>query len=190
MQAALVAAMMRTLVGETHPAWEDPAELLGQLNHALRDTLKHSRIPMFASAFYVVVDLHNGKLRYANAGHPHPLRMQHCGNSAEPSELNGIKPGPALGLFDQARYATCVCELLPHDLLLLFTDGLFEVEGTKGQFYDYPRLLRAVSRRSKLPTEELCRGLIDEVQQFSANKEFSDDVCLVAMEVEHLASLR
>lgn len=189
-RAAMVAAMMRTLVGEIHSAWESPGELLGQLNRALRGTLKHSHTPMFASAFYVVVDLHNGRLRYANAGHPHPLRMQHSGATTEPSELNGIKPGPALGLFDQAHYATSSCELRPHDLLLLFTDGLFEVEGPRGQFYDYHRLLRAVEQRSKLPTEELCRGLIDEVQQFSANKEFSDDVCLIAMEVERLASER
>jgi len=28
---------------------------------------------MFATAFYVVVDLQAGELRYANAGHPCPL---------------------------------------------------------------------------------------------------------------------
>ena len=102
-------------------------------------------------------------------------------------ELNGIKPGPALGLFEDARYANCSCELKPHDVVLLFTDGLFEVEGPQGDFYDYPRLLSAIDRRSKLSTKQLCHDIIDEVQQFSANKEFSDDVCLVAMEVDRLA---
>jgi len=187
-RAAMVAAMIRTIIGELHGSWTNPGELLTQLNKTLRGALGHSLITMFASAFYVAVDLRDGKLHYANAGHPHPLRVQHSGETPRPSELNGAKPGPALGLFEEANYVNCSCELKPHDVVLLFTDGLFEVEGPQGDFYDYPRLLNAVGRRSNLSTEQLCHDLIDEVQQFSANKEFSDDVCLVAMEVDRLAS--
>jgi hypothetical protein len=39
------------------------------------------------------------------------------------------------------------CELSPHDTLLLFTDGLFEVEGPGADIYDYRRLVEAVNRR-------------------------------------------
>jgi sigma-B regulation protein RsbU (phosphoserine phosphatase) len=184
-RAALVAAMMHSLIGETHSGREDPAALLTHLNRSLRDALKSSLVPVFASAFYVVVDLHEGELRYANAGHPNPLLMPRGEPSTAPVPLNGIKPGPALGLFDDARYVSGRHDLSPRDVLLLFTDGLFEVEGPRGEFYDYQQLRRAIGKRSELPTEELCRGLIDEVQQFSASKEFSDDVCLVAMEVGH-----
>ncbi len=187
-RAALVAAMMHTLIGETHSGREDPAALLAQLNRALRDALRGSLVPVFASAFYVVVDLREGELRYANAGHPNPLLMSHGDTLTAPVPLNGVKPGPALGLFDNAQYVSAQHRLSPRDVLLLFTDGLFEVEGPRGDFYDYQQLRHAIGKRSRLPTEELCRGLIDEIQQFSASKEFSDDVCLVAMEVEQLAS--
>ena len=97
-----------------------------------------------------------------------------------------MKPGPVLGLFENARYTNASQRLAPRDVLLLFTDGLFEVEGPEGAIYDYQQLQRAIGERSALPTAELCSGLIDEIQQFSARKEFSDDVCLVAMEVGHL----
>jgi sigma-B regulation protein RsbU (phosphoserine phosphatase) len=188
-RAALVAAMMHTLLGEAHTDLEDPAELLTHLNRSLRDTLKSSFVPMFATAFYVLVDLEKGQLCYANAGHPCPLLVPGDGpQGGSPAKLNGQKPGPVLGLFDDARYTTACHRLAPRDLLLLFTDGLFEVEGPKGEIYDYQKLQRAIGERSALPAAELCRGLIDEIQQFSAQKEFSDDVCLVAMEVEHLAA--
>jgi len=187
---ALVAAMMHSLIGEAHSGREDPAALLSHLNRSLRDALKSSLVPVFASAFYVVVDLREGELRYANAGHPNPLLMPHGETSTAPVQLNGMKPGPALGLFDNAHYASGRHTLSPRDVLLLFTDGLFEVEGPRGEFYDYQQLQRAIGRRSKLPTEELCRGLVAEIQQFSASKEFSDDVCLVAMEVGPLTSSR
>lgn len=189
-RAALVAAMIHTLIGEAHSGRENPDQLMAHLNRTLREALKSSLVPVFASAFYVIVDLQAGELRYSNAGHPNPLLMPRGVKAGAPVSLNGIKPGPALGLFDDAQYVSGHHALSPHDVLLLFTDGLFEVEGPRGEFYDYQQLSRAVGQRSNLPTEELCRGLINEVQQFSASKEFDDDVCLVAMEVEHLASAR
>jgi serine phosphatase RsbU (regulator of sigma subunit) len=60
------------------------------------------------------------------------------------------------------------------------------VEASDGQLFDYPMLVSAVSKRSDLPTTELCRGLVEEVQNFSASKEFSDDVCLVAAKIDRL----
>ena len=53
-RAALVAAMMHTLLGEAHADLGDPAALLTHLNRTLRDTLKSALTPMFATAFYVV----------------------------------------------------------------------------------------------------------------------------------------
>ena len=182
-RAALVAAMLRTLASELHGAWEKPTELLAQLNQMLCGNFKNSLTPIFASAFYLVVDIGRGELLYANAGHPRPLRMQRSKWSANLHELNGIKPGPALGLFETAHFESRRCELRPHDVILLFTDGLFEVEGLQGQYFDYHNLLKAVGRLSGLPTRDLCNGLIHEVQQFSLSKEFTDDVCLVALEV-------
>ena len=43
--------------------------------------------------------------------------------------------------------------------------------------------LEAVNRRRELPAFQLCHEVIEEVQRFSAGRHFSDDVCLVAMEV-------
>ena len=108
----------------------------------------------------------------------------HCApERSETYSLNGSKHGPALGLFDDAVYANSHCELSPQDTLPLFTDGLFEVEGPDGDIYDYRRLLEAVNRRRGLPASQLCQEVIEEVERFSQGKHFSDDVCLVAMEV-------
>jgi serine phosphatase RsbU (regulator of sigma subunit) len=95
-----------------------------------------------------------------------------------------------MGLFEDASYVEHSCELTARDVLLLFTDGLFEVEGPGGRSSDYPDLLQAVSRRRNLSTSEMCRGVIDELQHFSAHREFNYDVCLVAMEVDRRVKKR
>ena len=190
-RAALVAAIVRSVVTELRPLWTRPGDLLVATNRALLGAFKGSDITLFASAFYVVTDLSKGQLRYASAGHPSPLHFSRAAHrsAATASPLMRTRSGPALGLFPGARYETRRRNLSPRDVILLFTDGLFEVEGSGGQLYDYQKLVRAVGDRTVLPAAELCESLIAEVQQFSATREFNDDVCLVAMDIDRLKPL-
>ena len=186
-RAAMVAAMVRTLLGDLRHLWASPGELLNEINRGLRSMLDHGETLVFVSAFYLTVDIRAGEMCYANAGHPLPLCV-HQGTAAlrKPTPLNGLRPGPALGLFDAAEYEVCRGRVFPHDVVLLFTDGLFEVEGAHGAQYDYGQLAHAIGELSNLPATELCRQVVEEVQQFSANHEFDNDVCLIAVEVDHL----
>ena len=110
--------------------------------------------------------------------------MRHKSHSTEALPLNNGKRGPVLGMFEKAEYGTSRCPLSVQDMVLLFTDGLFEVESQSGELYDQSSLLRAVNRRADLKASDLCREGLAEVRQFSANRQFSDDVCMVAFEVE------
>ena len=185
-RAALVAAILRALVEDLRARATEPARFLQELNRGLSDILKHTRLTMFVSACYLVVDVARGELRYANAGHPTPLCVHRARRSAEPRPFGGSKPDPVLGIFDDAQYHSSSCKLRPGDTLLLFSDGLFEVEGADAKYYDQLRLLRSASQRASLCADELCQQLVDEVQQFAATKDFADDVCLIAIEIDHL----
>ena len=185
-RAALVAAIIRTLVHDLKEYWERPGDFLTRLNLELRNSLRAMQSPIFASAFYGVVDITRGELSFANAGHPRPLLVHHVPDEREPHPLRGGKHGPVLGLLDHATYNTSRETLSAQDVVLLFTDGLFEVEGANGRLYDYDCLRESVSRRGDLPPATLCNEVISEIRQFSASKEFNDDVCLVAVELDHL----
>jgi len=187
-RAALVASILRALVNELEPVWREPAEFMAQLNRALRRILKNTRVPVFASAFYLVTDLKAGTLTFANAGHPCPLRVRRPGGSGGLERLTGTKPGPALGLLDEPTYTAVRSEIVTPETILLFTDGLFEVESQDGNLYDYQALHDAVARLGGLDAAFLCQCIVEKVCQFSGQRDFSDDVCLVAMEIDHLAS--
>ena len=71
--------------------------------------------------------------------------------------------------------------------MLLFTDGIFEIEGCDqdgchGE-YGEDRLMAAVSQRLHLPPGELFDELLADARHFSGCEEFEDDVCLLGMEV-------
>jgi sigma-B regulation protein RsbU (phosphoserine phosphatase) len=185
-RAALVAAILRTLVEDSREHATDPAKLLRELNRGISAILKHVHLPIFASACYLVADISRGELHYANAGHPTPLCVHREPQSAEPLPLTAAKRDPVLGIFANADYHSASCTLCAGDTVLLFTDGLFEVQAADAQYYDQSRLLNSVRQRVGLRADELCKELVDDVQQFAAERSFVDDVCLIAMEIDHL----
>ena len=87
---------------------------------------------MLATAVYVIVDLAQRELRFANAGHPSPFRISRTNNSVHPFKHFDQSHGPALGLFADSVFPVGRCSLEPNDLLVLFTDGLYEVPGGAG----------------------------------------------------------
>ena len=176
-RAALVTAIQRTLVEELQPVADDPGEFLTQMNRALLSILRRTRSPMFASAFYLVVDVATGVMRYANAGHPRPLHLRRSAGDVLFLDGGNVRSGPALGVFDGTVYGTFATPIAPEDLVLLFTDGLYEVESKKGELYDQTLLLRAIERRLHRSTEQIFEETIGEVRDFSATRSLSRTTC-------------
>ena len=187
-RAALVTAVHRALVEELTPYATDPGAFLSQMNHELFSILRRTRSPMFASAFYLTVNTDTGELQYANAGHPRPLHIRREIGEVGLLEFAGQRrPGPALGLFENTAYTTTRSKVAAGDVLLLFTDGLYEVEDAAGDLYDQELLLHSVARQQGLPTRELFQEILTAARNFSKSGNFLDDVCLVAVEICRLA---
>jgi sigma-B regulation protein RsbU (phosphoserine phosphatase) len=182
-RSALIAAMVRALVEELKPYGSDPGKMLTQLNRDLCAILKHTGSPTLTTAFFLAADSTTGQLRYANAGHPKPFLVRSDSGKVEPLTSDPRKKNPALGLFEDAVYGTCESLLLPGDKILLYTDGLYEVEGPDQNLYTHEMLVNAVRRRSNLPAAQLFDELLAEIKEFAMGQDFMDDVCLVGMEV-------
>ncbi len=185
-RAALVTAIQRALVEELAGLGRQPGEFLTHINQALLSILRRTRTPMFASAFYLYLNAATGELRYANAGHPKPLHLRRSEGRIDVLASNGARPGSALGVFESATYKTFESAAKPGDLILMFTDGIFEVEGPMGDYFDQQRLIAAVERRLMAPSEELIDALLKETSDYSVKHQFGDDVCLVGVELDHL----
>jgi len=94
-----------------------------------------------------------------------------------------IPPGTPLSMEENSVYPAGKFKLDPGDLVVLFTDGLYEVEGPAHEPYGEERLLKAIRKRIQKPPAILFDELLAEIQQFSASKKFDDDMCLLGMDV-------
>jgi sigma-B regulation protein RsbU (phosphoserine phosphatase) len=186
-RAALITAVLRTLVDELRAVAADAGIFLGEINRRLHAILRRTEAPTFATAFYLVADVAAGEIRFASAGHPSPLRVPGATRLVEPLKRQDPRHGPALGLFEKAVYPACRAPMAAGDRLVLFTDGLYEVEGPHHEEYGLERLEAAAQQLGHLPTEFLFQALLADIRQFTVGREFDDDVCLIGMEVARLS---
>jgi sigma-B regulation protein RsbU (phosphoserine phosphatase) len=152
--------------------------------------LKSTGSPMLTTAFYLVANWQTGVLRYANAGHPKPLLVSRFTNKVEPLVNGSGRSEPALGLFENTPYQTTEITIKPGDLLMLFTDGLYEVQGLNEELYSQERMTLDVENRLQKPTGELFDSLLEAIRAFSVDHEFADDVCIVGMEFANKPDLK
>jgi len=181
-RSALVTAMIRALAEELKPVATDPGQFLSKLNSDLHAILKHTGTPMLTTAFYLVADWTTGAMRYANAGHPKPLLIRRSAGRVEPLANAAGHSQPVLGLFENAAYETSEVKLGVKDLLMLFTDGLYEVQDRNNELYSQELLVAGVQQRVELPAPRLFDDLLAEIRRFSGDNGFADDVCLVGLE--------
>ena len=184
-QAALVTTMVRLLKDQLGETANDPGILLTRLNRALREILRQSDTSLITTACYMIVDIANGRLTFANAGHPSPLLVRDATDTVESITAQNAA-GPALGLFDDLQYVTHECTVDAGDLLLTFTDGLYEVANAKDETFSVDRLRNSIQRRAGLPVAKLLQDVFSEIERFADGRTFADDVCLVGMEISRL----
>ena len=130
---------------------------------------------MFATCFYLVADVDNAELRFANARYPCAFRIRQGSPPAEKLQGNG-RVGPAMGIFPSATYQTATHPMAKGDFIMLFTDGLFEVEDQDGNAFSQQQLHAIVIEHAALPPEHFFTHVLDDIRRFSKREAFNDDV--------------
>ena len=181
-RSALITGIIRGLVEEHAKLAADPGVLLTHINRALTVILKQAGTTMFATCFYVVADVERAELRFANAGHPCALHVRCDGGSVEKLDDEQSR-GPVMGVFPSAAYATAARSMVRGDRIMLFTDGLYEVEDTTGALFSEDQLRATASRHAALAPEEFFDRVLSDIRKYSESETFADDVCIVGMQI-------
>jgi sigma-B regulation protein RsbU (phosphoserine phosphatase) len=132
-------------------------DLLASVKTELSDTEMHIAL------FYGVVDPTAGKLRYANAGHPHAFLM---GRRGETQRL--VATCPPLGLIDaEGIGARAVRWHSMKDLLVLFSDGLTDAVDEAGNKFGEHRVMEIVAKYRSEPAQRIVDAVMHGVNEFA-----------------------
>ncbi|MEX2045411.1 MAG: SpoIIE family protein phosphatase [Opitutus sp.] len=179
-RAGLLTALVRGVVEEMGPRAGDPAHVLGEINRALMPIVEQTGQPVFATAFFGVIDVAARSLTYGNAGHPPPLVLHAAGGEIE--RLAPADPEPATGLMSGFQYTSHHAGFGPGDLILGYTDGVLEASNASGNLFGEERMCALLNRSKDLDGSAICDLLLREMELHSGRATFDDDVCLVTIQ--------
>lgn len=179
-RAGLLTALIRGVVAELGERATDPARVLAEINHSLTPVLEQTGQPVFATAFFGVIDTAAASLTYSNAGHPPPLILRAAIDSV--IRLVPSDPEPAAGLIHDFQYSRQETAFAPGDCFLAYTDGILEAANPAGEIFGEERLIAQLVGARDLPGSLVCDRLVRATEGYSARLDFEDDVCIVTIE--------
>jgi len=146
-----------------------PADLNNELNAYLAGNANPEH---FATFFYGVIDLHNNRFKFSNAGHCPALLIK----AGYVDRLG--QGGMILGVRGAEVYREGTVILDPGDLLVLYTDGVTEQKSAGGEEYGEERLIDFLVANRNLPIRELHSALFQDVLAFGDGEQ-QDDITVV-----------
>jgi sigma-B regulation protein RsbU (phosphoserine phosphatase) len=182
MRAALVTSAVKTLLENVQLHDKEPGEILSEINDKFRGVLGRMTPQIFATGFLMIVDGANRTMSIASAGHPMPLLVRKEDMSVSPV-MDPAKGGPAMGFISSPSYQTVEVELRKRDIVLGFTDGVYEVRSPDNEFYGLERMVDLVQDNVRLIPRDLIQKIVTETESFMSTPRRPDDVCLLAVEI-------
>jgi sigma-B regulation protein RsbU (phosphoserine phosphatase) len=175
--AALFMALSRTIVRANATHHERGTEVLQDANDMIA---ADSRSGMFVTLFYGVLDEKTKSLVYANAGHPPPLLMRRGEDRFRALEVTGI----ALGVVEGMKYEERQIDLLPGDILVLYTDGVNEAINDREEQYGLARLCRTVRGSRDLSAQGILDAILKDIALFAGDQAQFDDITMIVLKAE------
>jgi len=173
--AALIMALVMAASGIHAESADTPTEVLRRIEQSLTEELE--RTEMFLTVFYAVLNPGAGRITFANAGHPHAFLVS--ARTGEAVRLQATRP--PLG----AATAPGTDGVQPwrrrEAILCLFTDGVTEALGGRGERFGEERVLGHVARLKDRPAREILESVHADLAGFTGGAPPTDDRTVVIL---------
>ena len=167
--AALLMAVMKSMFRSEAYRAKNAAEIVETMNRTLCEEYTGGD---FITMFVGILDLATGSLDYCNAGHEAPIL------AGQPLP---IIPNLPIGALSDWTYKGQQAQLMPGNMLFLFTDGLNEAMNDKGKQFGRKHVMELSSKHSTESAYQLIELMQDEVKCHVGNATQSDDITLLAI---------
>jgi len=156
------------------PERSSPANVLMSIN-----TILHERQleEYYCTLCYALFDLKRKTVTLANSGVPYPIRAS--GATTSQIEL----PGVPLGSFFGVTYDEVSFPLVPGDVFVFCSDGVFEAMNEKSEEFTATRLVEVVKTVRTLPARDIARAIVAAVEEHRAGFPPNDDMTVVALKM-------
>jgi sigma-B regulation protein RsbU (phosphoserine phosphatase) len=145
-------------------------EIIHELNKKVYRNAKGEKFITFFIAHYNVT---TRRLEYINAGHNHPF----ISNGSSYKLLN--KGTIGLGMLDELPFLEKGEAIIdPNATLVMYTDGIIELENSKNEFFELDRLTKLVHQYYPLKMEDLNAIIFSKLDEWRGKRNYVDDTAI------------
>ncbi len=172
--ASLYMAVSRSVIKAYAHHINKPGDMLKMANEILVDD---SRVGMFVTLFYGIVDLETSTLIYSNAGHNLQYVYRASQNELIPLKSKGIP----LGINRKESYDSVELKLESQDIIICLTDGIVDAMNVSGEVFGLERVKNILKNYSATNANTIVNSIFREVEEWSKNTPQWDDMTIVVV---------
>jgi len=184
--AALYMAELKGLMLSLSEIYQSPRQLLLEVNRILSENLDTRS---FITMTYAVIDLNEGLLTFARAGHTPLIYLSGEGdaNVAQVLAPSGLVVGLRIPGAAQ-KFADLLEEdslpLNKGDVLVFYTDGITEAMNANSDLFGDSRLGGLITEHGHLDAADLRERILREIESFVGAADQHDDMTMILIKVE------
>ena len=153
-------------------------QIVADVNRQIAPDVEESG--QFMTLFFCEIDGRNKTIRWVNAGHDPAVIFDPSNGGFD--ELSGH--ALPLGVSEKAAYQEYQCKILPGQIILIGTDGIWESQNASRQMFGKKRFRDLIRAHALKPAEDILHSVITGLDEFRHPLEKEDDVTLVVIKVE------
>jgi len=168
--AMLMANFQATVRAFVQFQWFDMRTLIIELN---KTVVRSAMGEKFITFFIATYNANTRELTYVNAGHNQPFITD--GKNYSLLEKGCV----GLGMFDELPFLEVGVELLgPNTTLVLYTDGVVELENERKEHFELDQLIKIVHNFNKLSMEDMNNIVFSKLDEWRGALKFVDDTAI------------
>ena len=169
--AALLMSSLHAAIHAQADAHDSIVTTIQAVNKYLTESIPPNR---FVTLFYAELNPELGRLTFLNAGHNPPL-IVHAGGTMEQLASGGLP----LGIMADAEFREGRTQLLPGDVLVIYSDGVSEAVNPTGEEFGPTRLYEVVARNLDASASGIRDRIESALTKFCQGTPAADDITLV-----------
>ncbi len=138
---------------------------------------RFTRGEKFITFFWLLIDDKEKKISYINAGHIPPILIK------KKTIKRLDKGGMLSGFLEDVKYESESVNLSKGDIILLFTDGVVEVDNSDNIEFGEKRLIKYVCTIKDKSAEEIAKCTHKHIKKYAGKKRLRDDFTLIVIKV-------
>lgn len=168
--AMLMANFQATVRAFVQFQWFDMRTLISELN---KTVIRSAMGEKFITFFIATYNANTRELTYVNAGHNQPFITD--GKTSILLEKGCV----GLGMFDELPFLEVGTEILePNTTLVLYTDGVVELENDRKEHFELEQLIKIVHNFNRLSMEDMNNIIFSKLDEWRGSLKLVDDTAI------------